>query len=233
MAYTPEHLSQWNDFFIYNPASRRRREILASLVEPLEFSSVLDVGCGDGSLAVLLKEKFGKETAGLEYDSQPPRLADSLDAYYNMNIAETRPDRAFDLVIASEVLEHIPEDEAALRNIRKICSKYAVITVPSGKIRFTDKHMGHVRHYTLEDLSAKVERAGFRVRRAFAWGFPFHSLYKWAQDLAPSTLIENFGSGEYGFKAKAVCEALYLMFGLNSFSSGPQLFLLAETPEKP
>lgn len=232
MAYVPEHMSQWNDFFIHNPASRKRREILAALVESLAFDSVLDVGCGDGSLAVYLKEKFKKRVSGLEYDSDRPRLADAMDAYYNMNIAEARPDAVFDLVIATEVLEHIPDDDAALANIRAVCGKHLAITVPAGPIRRTDAHMGHMRHYTLDELSHKVEAAGFRVRRVFAWGYPFHTLYKWAQDRMPGAMIEGFGSGNYGFLAKALCSLLYVLFAFNLYSSGCQLFLLAETKEK-
>lgn len=231
MPYTPEHMSQWDDFFIHNPASRRRREILAGLVAGLHFDSVLDVGCGDGSLAVFLRERFGKETFGLEHDSDRPRLADRLDGFYGMSIESSRPGRSFGLVVATEVLEHIPDDAAALRNIRAVCSGHLAVTVPAGPIRRTDRHMGHVRHYTLEGLREKVEAAGFEVVRAFAWGFPFHSLYKAAQDWVPGTMIEGFGSGSYGPLAKAVCAALHALFALNSSAAGCQLFLLARVPQ--
>lgn len=230
MPYTPEHMSQWDDFFIHNPASRRRREILAGLVAGLGFESVLDVGCGDGSLAVFLKERFGKPTFGLEHDSERPRLAGRLDGFYGMSIASARPDRTFGLVVATEVLEHIPDDAAALRNIRAICSGHLALTVPAGPVRRTDRHMGHVRHYTLEGLSAEVEAAGFEVVRAFAWGFPFHSLYKAAQDWVPGAMIDGFGSGRYGPAAKAVCAVLYSLFAMNSSDRGCQLFLLARVP---
>ncbi|PCI37561.1 MAG: hypothetical protein COB53_06180 [Elusimicrobia bacterium] len=233
MGYTPEHMSQWNDFFIYNPASRQRREILAGIVETLDFDSVLDVGCGDGSLALYLKDRFGKKTYGLEYDSDQPRLADQMDSYFNMNIAEEKPDQIFDLVIATEVLEHIPDDAAALKNIRSVCGKHLFITVPAGAIRRTDQHMGHIRHYSLSDLKQKVEAAGFKVTRAFAWGFPFHSLYKAAQDWVPGAMIEGFGSGKYGLLAKGICHMLYALFTINSKSNGCQLFLLAEVSKKP
>ncbi len=233
MGYSPEHMSQWNDFFIHNPASRYRRKILGDIVETLDFDSVIDIGCGDGSLALYLKERFGKKTSGLEYDTDRPRLAGQMDSYFNMSIAEQKPDGIFDLVVATEVLEHIHDDESALRNIRAICGKHLFITVPAGKVRRTDKHMGHVRHYTLERLTRKVEAAGFRVQRAFAWGFPFHSLYKWTQDLVPGAMIEGFGSGKYGLPAKGICHFLYFLFAMNSFTTGSQLFLLAETSKKP
>lgn len=233
MAYTPEHMSQWDDFFVHNPASRWRRRIVLGLLEGLEFGSVLDVGCGDGSLAVFLKERFGRPTYGLEADTDRPRLADRLDGFYPMSIAAARPDRTFDLVVATEVLEHIPDDAAALRNIRAVCAKHLLVTVPAGTVRATDRHMGHVRHYDLAGLEAKVRAAGFEVTAAFAWGFPFHSLYKAAQDLVPGAMISGFGSGRYGPAAKALCAALTALFALNRRGAGCQLFLLARVPSGP
>lgn len=233
MAYSPEHLSHWDDFFVHNPASRWRRRIAADLIAGLEFGSVLDVGCGDGSLALFLKERFGRPTFGLEADAGRPRLADRLDGFYPMSIAAERPGRSFDLVVATEVLEHIPDDAAALRNMRAVCGKHLLVTVPSGPIRATDRHMGHVRHYDLAGLEAKVRAAGFEVAEAFAWGFPFHSLYKAAQDVVPGAMISGFGSGRYGPPAKAFCAALTALFALNVRGAGCQLFLLARAPSGP
>src|SRR5438128_992258 len=149
MTYSKDHLSQWVDFFTYNPASRHRRQIMMDLLAPLSFQSVLDVGCGDGSLLGLLRDRFGCQVYGLESDDSPAQTRIPLDGYYQMDISRRRPERAFDIVIASEVLEHIPDHENALRNIRAVCGRNLLITVPSGSVRATDRHMGHVRHYSL------------------------------------------------------------------------------------
>jgi SAM-dependent methyltransferase len=228
MSYSKEHLSQWVDFFTYNPASRHRRRVLSEFLSPLEFRSVLDVGCGDGSLLGYLKERFGCDVYGLESDDSPAQTRIKLDGYYQADISRQKPDRTFDVVIAAEVLEHIPDHEGAMKNIHALCDRYLLITVPAGPVRATDAHMGHVRHYTLDSLNRLVGGAGFRVVRSFAWGFPFHSTYKALQDVVPGTMIQGFGSGEYGLSQKAVCNLLYGLFFLNVRSRGCQLFLLAE-----
>lgn len=223
------HLARWTDFFAYNPASRHRRRILCRLLAPLKFRTLLDVGCGDGQLLKFLKARFGCEAHGMEPEDEPAALRDGgLDGFYRMDIAREAPPGTFDVVVCSEVLEHIPEDREALKNLRKVCGRYLLVTVPAGPIRATDKFMGHVRHYSREDLEEKVRSAGFAVRRCFAWGFPWHSLYKALQDRVPDQMIRGFGNRPYGLFQKAVSHLLYAAFFLNSGRRGCQLFLLAE-----
>ena len=126
------------------------------------------------------------------------------------------------------MLEHVEDEAAALRNIRSACRGHLLLTVPGGPIRATDRYMGHLRHYRIEGLASLVERSGFRVRQSFAWGFPFHSIYKALQDLVPGAMLRGFGSGAYGPGQKAVCGLLTALFYLNLRRGGYQLFLLAD-----
>lgn len=228
MAYSPDHLSQWVDFFAWNPASRHRVRIITELLEGREFRSVLDVGCGDGSLLDHVRRRFSCGVYGLESDDSPARTRVQLDGYWQLDISKGPPPSAFDLVMATEVLEHIPDHEAALRNMRSVCRRWLLLTVPAGTVRRTDRHMGHLRHYDVEGLRKMVEAAGFTVHRCFAWGFPFHSLYKALQDVVPGAMIQGFGQGRYGLFQKLVCQALYGLFFLNLSRGGSQIFLVAE-----
>lgn len=225
-----EHLTEWGDFFAHNPASRHRRRILTAWLDGLTFGSVLDVGCGDGSLLHEFSKRFGCKVFGLDADVSPATAAlhDKLDGFYALDISRDRPPGTFDVIVCAEALEHMQDDAGALANLRLICGHWLLITVPAGPLRRTDVHMGHVRHYTLESLRAAVTAAGFTVRESFAWGFPFHSLYKAMQDVVPNQLMTGFGNVKYGFFQKAVSRALYGLFFLNSRRCGCQLFLLAE-----
>ena len=98
-------------------------------------------------------------------------------------------DGAFDLVIAAEVLEHIPADQQAMNEIARVLAPggIAAVTVPAWlpeRICWAlsdDYHNvpgGHVRIYTRPELAAKLARAGLAVGpHHHAHGL--HSPYWW------------------------------------------------------
>ncbi|MBP2703369.1 class I SAM-dependent methyltransferase [Microbispora sp. RL4-1S] len=84
------------------------------------------------------------------------------------------PDASFDRVIAAEVLEHIPDDMTAMREIVRVLKPggRAAVTVPSflpERVCWAlseDYHTapgGHIRIYTLAELRAKLKAAGLEV----------------------------------------------------------------------
>lgn len=99
------------------------------------------------------------------------------------------PDGAFDVVIASEVLEHIRHDQQAMNEIARVLRPggVAAVTVPSWlpeRICWRlseDYHNtpgGHVRIFTRRELALKLARSGLNVtggHRAHA----LHSPYWW------------------------------------------------------
>ena len=87
------------------------------------------------------------------------------------------PDAAFDRVIAAEVLEHIPADEAAMREIARVLRPggTAVVSVPRWFPEricwalsdwYHDRPGGHVRIYRGGELRARLAAAGLRVTGA-------------------------------------------------------------------
>jgi SAM-dependent methyltransferase len=79
-------------------------------------------------------------------------------------------DRAtFDLVGIFEVLEHVDEDVALLREIARIAKPGAVLaaSVPLGKRHMSawDEYAGHVRRYEPAELREKLEDACFTIER--------------------------------------------------------------------
>ena len=99
------------------------------------------------------------------------------------------PDGAFDRVIASEVLEHISEDEDAMRElyrVTKVGGRIAV-TVPRRwpervcwllSREYHDKPGGHVRIYSARKLRARLAAAGFQVSSGHH-AHALHSPYWW------------------------------------------------------
>lgn len=73
---------------------------------------------------------------------------------------------SFDCILCSEVLEHIPDDEKAVSELRRVLKQGGVliVTVPYQK-RFwaeDDEYVGHVRRYDPGELEQKLRAAGFR-----------------------------------------------------------------------
>ena len=85
------------------------------------------------------------------------------------------PDESFDRVIAAEVLEHIPDDERAMRELVRVLRPGGrmAVTVPTRwpericwalDHRYHDTPGGHVRIYRQPELEAKLRRAGLVLR---------------------------------------------------------------------
>ncbi len=95
---------------------------------------ILDFGCGAGALLKALRRE-GIEAYGVELDSERIRqhLLDEVKPYVTLYDG-TLPTRfrtgEFSSVVASEVLEHIPEFEAALAEMARLATEMLLITVP-------------------------------------------------------------------------------------------------------
>jgi SAM-dependent methyltransferase len=178
-----------------------------------ESGPLVDVGCGDGTLALALAR------AGwtvLAFDPDPIRLA-WLQAHSARAGRPGQPGRilifradssAIPLRYASvagaaagEVLEHIARDDLALREIARVLAPGGVIalTVPAGPGRMgaADRAAGHARRYDRAMLVALIEDAGLRVELLRGWGFPFGRLYdRWVQ--RPALAARGLGGGPAG-----------------------------------
>jgi SAM-dependent methyltransferase len=77
----------------------------------------------------------------------------------------------FDYVLCFDVMEHLSDDIAALKNIREIMSATSAINlfirVPALPVIFgkNDEAIGHYRRYTKKSLRSALATAGFEVRR--------------------------------------------------------------------
>jgi SAM-dependent methyltransferase len=154
-----------------------RRRIIASFVEEVCRSiknhppRILDVGCGTGANLELLGE-FG-EAEGV--DVSPDALAFCRTRglqNVRQGAAEKLPyeDGSFDLVTALDVVEHLDDDVAGLREMRRVLrpNGRALLFVPAFMFLWgvQDDVSNHRRRYTLGVLRRVVQEAGFEVERA-------------------------------------------------------------------
>ena len=163
-----------------------RRRILVSFLKDIapklevEDPSILDVGCGTGANLEMLAE-FG-EAHGVDV---------SLDA---LNFCADRglenvhhgqaedlpfPDCSFDLATALDVIEHLDDDVAGLKEMRRVLKPggYALLFVPAFMFLWgvQDDISHHRRRYTIKQLRTAVQKAGFEVERATYANLTFFS----------------------------------------------------------
>jgi ubiquinone/menaquinone biosynthesis C-methylase UbiE len=102
-------------------------------VGPEPAGRVLEVGCGEGVIADKLQRRFGEVVAldlpdaGLRADWRRypgPRFlhADALGLPFG--------DHRFDVVVAAEVLEHLPDPDRGLREMARVGRRHLVLSVP-------------------------------------------------------------------------------------------------------
>ena len=167
---------------------------------------VLDAGSGFGRHAFELARR-GYHTVALDQAANEVEATRStLTAMAERGEAEEKhvvgvvrgdatalpfPDAAFDAVITSEVLEHIPDDVGALAELRRVVrgGGLVAVTVPSWfpeKVNWmlSDEYHapavagGHVRIYSSAELKAKLRAAGLDVVRSHH-AHALHSPYWW------------------------------------------------------
>jgi SAM-dependent methyltransferase len=132
---------------------------------------ILDVGCGTGANLELLAE-FG-ETEGVDISLEA--LAFCRERGFNnvrLGAAEKLPfaDGSFDVVTALDVIEHLDDDLASLKEMRRVLKPRGrvLLFVPAFMFLWgvQDDVSNHRRRYTMKELRRRVLEAGFEVERA-------------------------------------------------------------------
>lgn len=226
--------AEWSDAHKFSPAPRHRRRILLDILKKINYESCLDAGCAQPYLLEVLcgqnKQVFGCDISDKVIEVNRKRFPQAGFEVVDISKQTYPLSKKFDLVISSEVLEHIEDWRAGLRNLTLMSGRFLLITIPTGKIHKMDQLVGHIRHYTYEELKKEIEKNNFRVVFHKYWGMPFHTLYKYLINTFDyRKTYKHFAVQNYGVIKKIFSQILYLLFYFNDiFKSGSQLFILTQ-----
>ena len=149
---------------------RGRRDVLWALLSHAQVRPsprILDAGCGTGRNL----EEFARlgPIEGVDASAEAVGFCDErgVGLVTRANL-ESLPhdDGAFDLVLACDVIEHVPDAVAALGELRRVAAPNGrlLVTVPAYKWLWShhDEAHQHQRRYTRATLAAHVTAAGWR-----------------------------------------------------------------------
>lgn len=122
---------------------------------------VLEIGCGHGALLQHLKQD-GMDVYGTDLDRERIRfLKEKGIPCYLCDAAETPfPDHSMEVVICSELLEHVSDPQRVVQEIRRVLKEDGRVYCSVPYMRHCDCHE-HVRFFSESDLWTLFAREGF------------------------------------------------------------------------
>lgn len=157
-------------------------------VKTLQPVSILDVGCGEGfTLDKFYNNNLGKELVGIDFLDKAIEIGKKAHPHLKLQPGTIyhipfKPS-SFDLVVCTEVLEHLEFPEKALDQLEKVTKKYCIISVPHepwfmlanflrGKnLSRWGNDIEHINHWSRKGIAGLI-RTKFdilEIRQPFPW----------------------------------------------------------------
>ncbi len=170
--------------------NKRLDEIVAGFSAYRQNGRLLDIGFGAGTV-LQAAARAGWTATGIEVSQTAVEYVRGLGfTVFCGELAEAKyPDGHFDVITASEVLEHVPEPDALLREMARVLRPGGLLwaTTPNGK-GLSSRLLGlkwstvsppeHLQLFSLKGLKTMLDAAGFRRVRIVTHGVnPFEILH--------------------------------------------------------
>lgn len=172
--------TQYND-----PLLNHLTEKIVDHLALVNGKSLLDIGCGVGRVDILAAVK-GFTTVGVDIEKKVIALAKEnakrfgLDAQCKFiagNILQQKSlsKQLFDVVICSEVIEHVSNPQEIIDFAYKVLKKNGLIilTAPNDPKLWSvlDEYAGHVKRFRVQEIKQLLSH--FTILRFYTVGFPF------------------------------------------------------------
>ena len=244
------HWQQFAEAASANPAQRMRHRLILTLLQRLlqnrNHIKLLDIGSGQGDLLFQVHQwRADADLLGIELSESGVAIARQKvprATFVAANLFAPPPGLTHYMrwathATCSEVLEHVDDPVAFLRQARQYLAEEAVtiVTVPGGYVSAFDRHIGHRRHFSAPLLRAVLHQAGFQVERIFRAGFPFFNLYRLLVIARGERLVDDATAEAHGATTRLLGVAMsvfdwLLRFNVSDSPFGWQLVAVAYNP---
>ena len=163
------------------------------LLRGYQISTVLDAGGGEGfTLDRFVKAKVGKKLICVDNSKEVITLGKEIFPNLDLRVGNIYNlafrDNSFDLVVCTEVLEHLTEPRRALKEMIRVSKKYLILSVPNEPI-FSLKNLvigrnisrfgsskGHINWWTIWGFVKFVKKEKIKILDS-RYPFPFTVLF--------------------------------------------------------
>lgn len=190
---TPDWVPSPNEY-AFKDGDGTSHAVILQMMADLPPSRVLDLGCSGGLLAERIRER-GHTVVGVDY-FEIPGIRDRVDEFYQADLSQGIPPEvgdAYDVVIAGDIIEHLPRPRRTLQEMRHILRPGGQIMLsvpnfghwyPRGRVAlglFGYDRRGilddtHLRFFTRSTLRRLVRDTGFDVLEERATGLPLGTI---------------------------------------------------------
>lgn len=160
---------------------------LIKTVTPLHVKNILDAGCGEGfSLYKLSEYNVGEKREGVDYSKEAISIGKKLFPHLLLKQGSiykvSYKDNAFDIVLSTEVLEHLENPKKALQEILRVSKKYILVSVPNEPFFMMGNFLrgknvmqfgndpAHIQHWTIFSFLKLIKEHGVQTKTVI---FPF------------------------------------------------------------
>jgi SAM-dependent methyltransferase len=149
----------------------RTIEMLRALAQ-LRFSTCVDIGAAEGYKADLVRRVFGASVVASDLSEEACKRAEEIYGL-RTQVADVQAlpfaDGEFDVALCSETLEHVPDLAAGVREVLRVASKAAIITVPHEPLEVVEhnreagREHDHIQALDVHSLDWVRDELGYDV----------------------------------------------------------------------
>jgi len=155
------------NIFTFNAYVSIRYQQVVNQIPRQKSLKILDIGCGDGVLAYLISQKIRADITGIDIDFSAIKFArqqfknQNIKARFLKSSAYKLPFKKqfFDVVIATEIIEHLGKPEIMLKEIKRVLKPKGkiIITTPIKLSDILEDKM-HIKEFTPKELSQALTK---------------------------------------------------------------------------
>jgi 2-polyprenyl-3-methyl-5-hydroxy-6-metoxy-1,4-benzoquinol methylase len=233
----------WDKYLATNteePGTKFRKNELLKIIKETnyKFPKILDSGCGAGELITyLINHKFpaklisGSDVADKVIERNKNTIKKVNFFVYDLGINQKNKRPGFDIVICSEVIEHVRHWRRLISNLNKLTNigGTIIISTQSGKRYEHHNELGHLKHFTTKEISAELEKNKLKIVKSYNCGWPFMNLKNILVNLPFLKARENImRSQKQSMINKIIFKVFDVGYAFSSRSRGPQIFVVAK-----